>query len=153
MLKNRLLYGYKIKFSGRFRKNEKAVYFTKNVGSLGRSDVKRHIDYAFTTVRMRLGMTGVKIWLSYANSSDIKSKNFFESKSVASRRSFVFGSRVVQVPVRSYVPSEMRQAISRFYQQKVPFHRSASFKNVIRPAERRQVSFLRTFYSKYSYIY
>lgn len=60
-IKNRLLYGYQIKLSGRFKKNEKAVYMLRKVGNLGRYDIKRFVDYSCSVARMRLGVTGVKV--------------------------------------------------------------------------------------------
>lgn len=60
-IKNRLLYGYQVKLSGRFKKNEKAVYMMRKVGNIGRYDIKRFVDYSYSTARMRLGVTGIKV--------------------------------------------------------------------------------------------
>ena len=73
-IRKRILYGYQVKLSGRFRKNEKAVYLTRKLGSIGRYDIKRYVDYSFATARMRLGVTGIKVWMSYSSNLDMLAK-------------------------------------------------------------------------------
>lgn len=80
LIKSRILYGYRVKFSGRFKKNEKAVYMTKNVGSIGRYDIKRGVDYSYKVARMRLGVTGVKVWLAYSSVYDMRVKTGITNK-------------------------------------------------------------------------
>lgn len=59
-----------LRVSGRFKKNEKAVYFIKRIGNIGRSSIKRFVDYSFRTVNLKLGATGFKLWVSFANIQD-----------------------------------------------------------------------------------
>ena len=70
-VRRRIIYGYQVKLSGRFRKNEKAVYLTRKLGSIGRYDMKRRVDYSFATARMKLGVTGIKVWMSFSASEDM----------------------------------------------------------------------------------
>lgn len=82
------MYGYQVKLSGRFRKNEKAVYLTRKLGSIGRYDIKRYVDYSFATARMRLGVTGIKVWMSYSSGVDMLIKTKVKALSNSAAASF-----------------------------------------------------------------
>jgi hypothetical protein len=61
LIHKKILYGYRVQLAGRFKRSEKAVFLMKSIGSIGRSDVKRKVDYSQGFIKQKLGVTGIKI--------------------------------------------------------------------------------------------
>ena len=62
---NKLLVGYKIQCSGRFRRKEMAerLIFAKGKVSLNTFSCK--VDYAASTVILKYSLCGIKVWLNF----------------------------------------------------------------------------------------
>lgn len=146
-IKNRLLYGYQIKLSGRFKKNEKAVYMLRKVGNIGRYDIKRFVDYSFSTARMRLGVTGIKVWAALPSSKDMLIKAKFNNHFTKVYLTWDDINQVQsQIPVnllRSYVSGN-----SLSWHSIIHFFSSSVFL-----PNRISGRFNRSHLSRYSYIY
>lgn len=69
-VKNRII-GYKIACSGRFSRKQRASYEWKsaNLGRVSLSTLNSFIDYSFNDVRLKYGLCGVKVWLTYTDAS------------------------------------------------------------------------------------
>ena len=64
--------GFKIAFSGRFRRTQMATYFWRKNGKLGTGSVIFDIDYNFSILKTKYGVCALKIWLA-------KEKNLFKN--------------------------------------------------------------------------
>lgn len=145
LISNRILYGYMVQLSGRFKKNEKAVYLTKHIGSVGRYDIKRGLDYATHSARMRLGVTGIKVWLAYAVASDMKIKTDLSKNYVSSYAQWAVNNSTIFLPIKQlkkstyyhFISTKANSDITLF--NRVPFIYS--------------IGYSRSLLAKYSYIY
>lgn len=57
------LYGYKLRFAGRYKKSSRTNLYYKKMGIISNSTVNYPLDYGFTVYKSRFGVTGVKVWL------------------------------------------------------------------------------------------
>ena len=61
------LSGFKIAFSGRFKRTQMATYFWRKNGKLGTGSAIFDIDYDFSILKTKYGVCALKIWLSKEN--------------------------------------------------------------------------------------
>ena len=62
-MRQRRLFGYKLRFAGRYKKSSRTNLYYKKMGLISNSTSNYPIDYAFTVYKSRFGVTGVKVWL------------------------------------------------------------------------------------------
>lgn len=66
-MRDRVLQGYRIKFSGRYSRKQKKVVIINGFGTFSRSSIESRLDYAFSTARLRFSTSGVKVWLAFSS--------------------------------------------------------------------------------------
>ncbi len=64
-LKNQVILGYKIVCSGRFTRKQIATYTWMKQGALGFNKFSNHIKYSESSIKLKYGLCGVKIWLNF----------------------------------------------------------------------------------------
>ncbi len=62
------LNGFKVAFSGRFKRTQRAVYIWRKNGKLGTSSNVAAIDYSIRFLQTKYGVSAIKIWLSKGTS-------------------------------------------------------------------------------------
>lgn len=67
LMKKRFLVGYRIKISGRYSRNQKAVVLINGIGSFSRSAIDSRVDYSFNIAKLRYSVCGIKVWLVYSS--------------------------------------------------------------------------------------
>lgn len=55
--------GYKIKCSGRFDKKQRATYLLKQLKKVSSTGIFIPLDYAFSTLTLKYGLCGIKLWV------------------------------------------------------------------------------------------
>ena len=58
------LCGFRIEFSGRFKRAQRATYFWRKEGKVGTGTAVYDIDYDYSLYRTKYGISALKIWLS-----------------------------------------------------------------------------------------
>ena len=61
LMRKRILQGYRIKFSGRYSRQQMAVALINGSGSFARSSIETRLDYAFSTAKLRFSICGIKV--------------------------------------------------------------------------------------------
>lgn len=77
-LKQKNIAGFKILCSGRFTRKQIATYSWHKKGSLQLNTLSNLIRYSEIRVRLKYGLCGIKLWISYGNNNDIiRKRNLF----------------------------------------------------------------------------
>jgi hypothetical protein len=63
-LKKQVILGYKIVCSGRFTRKQIATYSWIKQGALGFNKFSNHIKYSESSIKLKYGLCGVKVWLN-----------------------------------------------------------------------------------------
>ena len=61
LVSKRVLHGYRIKFSGRYSRQQLAVALVNGFGSFARSSIETRLDYSFATAKLRFSVCGIKV--------------------------------------------------------------------------------------------
>jgi ribosomal protein S3 len=59
----KLIYGYKIQFRGRFTRRSRSEAVSSGYGRVSTSTISATIDYAISSLTLRNGSGAVKVWL------------------------------------------------------------------------------------------
>ncbi len=77
-VRKRLILGFKIVCSGRFTRKQIATYSWNKFGSLNISSFSSLVKYSESSVRLKYGLCGIKVWLNYgSNNLNLFSRNLF----------------------------------------------------------------------------
>ena len=77
-IKSKMFLGYKIVCSGRFTRKQIATYMWMKEGSLQLNNFSSLVKYSQSTVKLKYGLCGVKVWLNYGyNDSNLFKRNLF----------------------------------------------------------------------------
>lgn len=63
MMRKKIVFGYKITYSGRFSRKQRTTYSWKTSGSLGSASVKSRLDYSYKTLALKYSACTVKVWI------------------------------------------------------------------------------------------
>lgn len=75
-IKKKIFLGYKIVCSGRFTRKQIATYMWSKQGSIRLNNFTNLVKYSESTVRLKYGLCGVKVWLNYGtNDTTLFSRN------------------------------------------------------------------------------
>lgn len=66
-IKKRIFLGFKIVCSGRFTRKQIATYSWTKKGSLRLNNFSNLVKYSESSVRLKYGLCGIKVWLNYGN--------------------------------------------------------------------------------------
>ncbi len=76
--KNNIISGFKIVCSGRFTRKQIATHIWNKQGALRFNNFSNHIKYSESTVRLKYGLCGIKVWMNYGfNDKIIRVRRFF----------------------------------------------------------------------------
>lgn len=77
-IKKNIFLGYKIVCSGRFTRKQIATYMWMKQGSLQLNSFTNLVKYSEASVRLKYGLCGIKVWLSYGlNNFSLFKRNLF----------------------------------------------------------------------------
>ena len=68
-IKSKVFLGYKIVCSGRFTRKQIATYMWMKQGSLNLNNFSSLVKYSQTSIKLKYGMCGIKVWLNYGDNN------------------------------------------------------------------------------------
>jgi hypothetical protein len=160
LIHKKILYGYRVQLAGRFKRSEKAVFLMKSIGSIGRSDVKRKVDYSQGFIKQKLGVTGIKIWLSYANNYDMRRKSIRNKLQSRKTVAWKLNKKLYRVPVSIVKPQASMKLLfsisnelkKKSWRRKLLINNLSTI-NLKNKKNLFNLKISRSLYNKYKYLY
>jgi len=124
LIRRRLgLKGYRLEFSGRFFRRERAIYQVYKKGPLGRRSYDSLLDYKWKSLVMKFGLSTVRVWIHKydSNTKEIEIYNY---------RSLLRQHRRLKLKLK------VSQKFKRFYSRFVPYIVKKENRFIVKPGRR-----------------